>query len=254
MTDPTNQGLVYTVAGTADVKVEHLVYSTEQGPLDLDLYRPLAGAAPAPVVVLATGLPDPGVAAMLGKPLKDWASYIGWGRMIAASGISAVTYANRTPADAVALVQHLRANAGALGLDPARIGVWACSGHVPNALALIARERVACAVLLYGYMLDLDGSTRVASAAKQFYFAAPPVALDDLPRELPILVVRAGRDETPGLNETQERFLAAARARQMAVTMIEHAEAPHAFEMQLDTPRTREVIDEMLAFLRQQLG
>jgi hypothetical protein len=249
MTDPTKLGLVYTVPGAAEVTVERFDYMTEHGPLGFDLYRP-PGAAPAPVVVLVNGLPDPGVAAMLGKPLKDWASYIGWGRVLAASGIAAVTYTNRTSADVSAVIQHLRANAGALGLDPARLGVWACSGHVPTALAVIAREAPACAVLLYGYLLDLDGSTLVAEAAKRFYFAVPPVGMDELPRDRPMLLVLAGRDETPGLNATQDLFITAARARQMALTVLEHAEAPHSFDMVLDTPRTREVIDGILAFLR----
>lgn len=214
-TDFTAMALVHTLAGADRVIVERdHTYETSQGPLGFDLYRPPGAASPCPAVVLVTGLPDPGVAAMLGKPLKDWASYTGWARMIAASGIAAITYLNRQPADVAAVIRHLRDHAGSLGLDPARIGVWACSGHVPNALALLARERFACAALLYGYTLDLDGATAVAEAAAQFYFTAPPVAIEDLPRALPMLVVRAGRDETPGLDASLQRFVAAARERE----------------------------------------
>lgn len=255
-TDFTSKQLVYTIAGTAAVTVERdHTYTTEQGPLGFELYRPLRSAAvPSPAVVLVSGLPDPGVAAMFGRQFKDWASTIEWARMIAASGIAAVTYANRTPADAVVLVQHLRANAGALGLDPARIGIWATSGNAPMALGVIARERPACAALLYGFTLDLDGATTVADAAKKYYFAVPPVSLDDLPRDMPLLLVRAGRDEFVGINTTMQRFVEAARARHMAVTQIEHAEAPHAFDLADDSPRTREVIDDILAFLRRSLA
>jgi len=254
-TDFTSKELVHTIAGAADVAVERdHVYTTDQGPLGFDLYRPPQATTPCPAVVFVSGLPDPGVVAMLGKPLKDWASYVGWARMVAASGIAGITYTNRGPADGAALVRHLRANAGTLGLDPARIGIWACSGHVPTALALIARERPACAALLYGYMLDLDGATSVAEAVAQFHFAVPPVSLDELPRDMPMLVVRAGRDVTPGLDATLQRFVAAAGARQLPVTLIEHAEAPHAFDLVDDSPRTHEVIEEVLAFLRRALG
>jgi dienelactone hydrolase len=252
--DFTSKPLVHTIAGADAVTVERdHTYSTEQGPLGFDLYRPPHATAPCPAVVFVSGLPDPGVVAMLGKPFKDWASYVGWARMTAASGVAAVLYTNRTAADGLALVRHLRANAASLGLDPERIGIWAASGHVPTALGLIARERFACAALLYGYLLDLDGATSVADASVQFHFAIPPVALDELPRELPMLVVRAGRDATPGLEPTLQRFLTAARARGMAVTLLDHPEAPHAFDLVDDSPRTHEVIDEVLAFLRRSL-
>ena len=254
-TDPTSVKLVYLTDRARDVAVEHdHVYAADTGPLRFDLYRPPHAAAPSPAVVIVNGLPDPGVAAMLGKPIKDWESYVGWARMIAASGIAAIAYLNHTPADVTSVIRHLRANAGTLGIDRARIGVFACSGHVPNALAVIARERPACAALLYGYMLDLDGSTTVANASKQFYFAAPPVALDELPREMPMLVVRAGRDVTPGLDGTIVQFVAAARARGLALMLVEHASGPHSFDLVDDSPRTREVIEEVLGFLRRSLA
>jgi dienelactone hydrolase len=254
-TDITTKQLVHTVAGADDVAVERdHAFPTAHGPLGFDLYRPPHATAPCPAVVFVTGLPDPGVKAMIGKPLKDWASYQGWARMVAASGIAGILYTNRTAGDVDALVQHLRANAAALGIDPARIGAWACSGHGPTALGLIAREPLACAALLYPYLLDLDGTTAVAGAAAQFHFAVPPVALDDLPRDVPMLVVRAGRDALPGLDATLQRFVAAARAHQLPVTLIEHAEAPHAFDLEDDSPRTHAVIDEVLAFLRRELA
>ena len=254
-TDMTSRGLVHTIAGAADVSVERdHVYTTEQGPLGFDLFQPARATTPSPMVVLVTGFPDPGAAAFFGKPFKDWASYRDWARLFAASGIAAIVYTNRDPADVVALVRHLRANAGELGVDAERIGVWACSGNVPNALGLVARERIDCAALLYGYMLDLDGATDVADAAARFRFAVPPVSIDDIPREMPMLVVRAGRDVTPGLNATLDRFIAAAAARELAVTLVDHADAPHSFDLIDDSPRTHEVIEQVLAFLVRSLA
>ena len=253
--DPTTMSLVHTLPGAADVTVERdLAYTGDPTPLTFDLYRPLRATTPCPAVVLVSGLPDPGVARMLGKPIKNWASYQGWARLLAASGMAGITYTNREPADVAALVRHLRANAGALGLDPARIGVWACSGNVPMALSVIAHEHPAAAALLYGFTLDLDGATTVAEGSKKYYFAAPPVTLDELPRGMPMLVVRAGRDSFAGINETIGRFVDAARERQLPVTLLEHPEGQHSFDLVDDTPMTHQVIEEVLAFLRRSLA
>lgn len=240
--DPTSMRLVHPLA-TADVAVEHHTYG---GDLPFDLYRP-AGAGAAPVVVLVTGLPDPGVQQMLGKPIKDWASYQGWARLLAASGLAAVLYQNRTAADALELVRHLRTHAGALGLDADRLALWACSGHVPTALGLLAQERLAAAALLYGYTLDLDGTTDVADAAKRFYFAVPPVTLAQLPRDVPIYLLRADQDATPNLNATLDRFIARAGELRLSVA---HHDGPHSFDMIEDTPAARAAIDGVVAFLR----
>jgi dienelactone hydrolase len=253
--DPTRAELVHSVAGQNEVTVERdHTYRTDRGELAFHLYRPRQGRRPAPAVVFVSGYADPGMTAMLGRPLRDWASYQGWARMVAALGIAGITYENREPADVHALMLDLRRRASELRIDPDRIGVWACSGHVPMALGVMAADRVACAALLYGFLLDLDGATAVADAARQFRMTVPPVSLGDLPRELPILLVRAGRDATPGLNQTLQRFAAAAEEREMRLTVIDHVEGQHAFDLLDPTPRSREVLDEVLAFLRQELG
>lgn len=253
--DPTTKALVHMIDGAAEISVDSAnVYPTEGGPLAFDLYRPGTDRRRAhPAVILVSGLPDPGVVAMLGKPLKDWASYVGWARMIAASGIVAITYLNRSPEDVIALAHHVRAHAEALGIDPTRIGVWACSGNVPMALALVAKEQLACAAFLYGYLLDLDGASDVADASVQYHFAVPAVSLEELSQQMPMLVVRACADTTPGLDVTLLRFVAAARARGLALTLIENQGAPHAFDLVDDSPATRAVIDDVLAFLQRSL-
>lgn len=244
--DPTSFPLVHPLA-TAEVAVEHHHYA---GDLPFDLYRP-AGPGPTPVVVLVTGLPDPGVTQMLGKPIKDWASYQGWARLLAASGLAAVLYQNRTVGDVTELVHHVRAHAGELGVDAARLALWACSGHAPTALTLLAREPIAAAALLYGYTLDLDGATHVADAAKKFYFAVAPIGLADLPRDVPIYLLRADQDATPNLNEALDRFVARAGDLQLTVA---HHDGPHAFDMKEDTPASHASIDAVVAFLRRALG
>jgi hypothetical protein len=179
-----------------------------------------------------------------------------WARLTAASGLVAVTYTNREPAaDLSALLGHVRRNAAALGIEGDRLGLWAGSGHVPVALSALMREgrhRPRCAVLCYGYTLDLGDSTGVAEAARTWGFANPCAgrSIEDLPRETPLFVARAGRDQMPRLNETLDRFLLAALARNMPVSFVNHADAPHAFDLFHDSEATREVVRQILAFMR----
>ena len=223
--------------------------------LAFDIYRP-AGSERAhlPVVLFVTGFPDAGLRRMIGCHAKDMASCVGWARLVAASGLVAVTYTNDEPVeDARSIVRHLRENAHELGIDAERIGVWACSGNVPNALSLLieASPRLACAALCYGYMLDLDGSTIVADAARAWRFANPCAgrAVEDLPADLPILIVRAGRDETPGVNESIDLFVSRALALNRPVTVVNHHTAPHAFDTADASETSRAAIQQILRFL-----
>jgi hypothetical protein len=62
------------------------------------------------------------------------------------------------------------------------------------------RDHLKCAVFCYGYMLDFNGSTGVADAAKQFGFvnACAGRSVADLPHDLPLFIARAGQDRMPG--------------------------------------------------------
>ncbi|XXX76743.1 alpha/beta hydrolase [Sorangium sp. So ce134] len=256
--------VVHEVPGMESVTVRRDIdyKETDAGALTFDLYAPptSTGAARAPAVVFVSGYPDPGFEAMLGCRFKDLGQYTSWGRLAAASGLAAVTYTNRAPAaDLPALLQHLRQNAASLGIDERRIGLWACSGNVPMALSALMREAsgaLACAVLCYGFMLDLGASTRVAEAAAQFGFVNPCAGktVDDLPPEVPLFIARAGQDRMPHLNESIDRFVAGALARNLPVTLANHAAAPHAFDVFDDSKASRETIRSILGFLRSHLA
>jgi hypothetical protein len=107
------------------------------------------------------------------------------------------------------------------------------------------------AVLFYGLMLDLDGSANVVAASRMFGFANPAAGktVDDLPQRLPLFIARAGGD-TPQLNETLDRFVAKALARDLPITVVNHPAAPHAFDIFDDSEATREIIRQALAFMR----
>jgi hypothetical protein len=139
-------------------------------------------------------------------------------------------------------------------VDEQRIGVWACSGNVPNALAVLmqeARGALKCAVLCYGYMLDLDGSTAVAETARQWGFVNPCAgkSVDDLPGDLPLFIARAGQDQ-PRLNDALDRFVLMALTGNLPITLVNHPAAPHAFDLLDASETSREIIRRILAFLQ----
>ncbi len=229
--------------------------------LTLDIYSPpeakKEGRTPAVVFVL--GYSDVGFQKALGCSQKEMGSYVSWGKLIASSGLVAIAYLTRDPAqDIHAVLRYLRRNAASLGIDENRIGLWACSGNVPNALSVLMQEPsdyLKCAVLCYGFMLDLQGGASVAEAAKTWGFVNPCAgrSVADLPPDRPLLIVRAGRDETPHLNETMDRFVAEALIGNLPLTFINHAAAPHAFDLMDDSETSREIIGQILAFLRHHL-
>lgn len=251
--------VIYTMPGVDAVTIRRDVEYrvTDAGALTIDLYYPPDSKSEArtPAVVFVAGFPDPGTQRMLGCRMKEMGAYISWGHLVAASGLVAVTYSNREPADVHAVLQYVRQNAASLGIDENRIGVWAFSGSGPTALSVLmqgAQGYLKCAVLCYAYTLDLDGSTGVADGANKWGFAnaCAGKSVADLPRELPLFVARAGQDQMPGLNDALDRFLAKALTSNLPLTFVNHAVAPHAFDLFLDSETSREIIRQMLAFVR----
>ena len=258
--DITKRRVVYQLPGVDAVTIRRDVEyrATDAGVLTMDIYYPPDSKTGVriPAIVFVSGFSDVGFQKMLGCKLKEMESYISWGQLAAASGLAAITYTNREPAaDVQALLQYIRKNAASLGIDENRIGVWACSGNVPMALSLLMqedRDYLKCAVLCYGLMLDLEGSSSVAELAKTFGFVNPCAgkSVNDLPQDIPLFIVRAGQDEIPHLNETIDRFLVKALTCNLPITFANHPAAPHSFDLLHDSETSREIIRQILAFLR----
>jgi hypothetical protein len=228
------------------------------GPLSVDLYSP-SGALEGtrlPAVIFVAGFPDPGFESFAGCKLKETAGTISWGRLAAASGIVGITYTNREPlADLDRLLTFVQKNAASLGIDESRVALWACSGNVPTALGcLMNRSAIPfkAAALSYGMMLDPDGSLGIDTAAAQLGFANPCArrSVADLPKALPLMIVRAGQDAVPRINASIDHFVTAALGQNLPVTVVNHPTAPHSFDVLDDTDTSREVIRQILSFLR----
>lgn len=250
--------VVYEIPGMESAVVRRDVPYTPTGAADvtMDLYYPSAAAPDArlPAIVVVLGYP-PREPNPLGCAFKDMEWSVSWGRLLAASGIIAIFYTNRNPeSDLRALLRHIREHADALRIDRRRIGLFATSGSGPLALSTLIDERdgLTCAVLCCPLTLDAGDFTGIAEAAAKWGFvnAAAGKSVDDLPRQVPLFVARAGQDEFPHLNEAMDRFLAGALARNLPLTMVNHAEAPHAFDLMHDSEATREIIRQLLRFLR----
>jgi acetyl esterase/lipase len=214
--------------------------------MPMDIYYPNA-PQPAPVVVAAFGYPDPE------GGIRSFGPFTSWAQLIAASGMAMVLYGSEAPAEDVhAVLRELRENADSLGVDAARMALFSTSGSVPVALSTLMRDRhLRGAALLCGYTMDAEGSTQVADMAAQYGFvnACEGKSADDLPNDVPLLFVRAGHDQAPGLNAALDIVLTRGLARNLPLTLVNHATGEHSFEFDEDSAISREVVRQVLAFL-----
>jgi hypothetical protein len=220
-----------------------------RGDLLMDIYYPdLAAGQRAPVVLLVMGFQDPQ------SGIRSYGPFTSWAQLIAASGMAAVIHGSDSPVESVATaLEYLRAHADSLDLDVHRLGLFTMSGSVPLALSVLMRDgSLACAALLSGYTMDRDGSTVVADTAAQYGFvnACAGKSVDDLPGGVPMFFVRAGRDQFPGVNDSLDAVVVGALARNLPVTLVNHAEGAHGFECDDDSDMSREIVRQLLAFLR----
>jgi acetyl esterase/lipase len=229
--------------------------------LTMDLYYPPQGQASerSPAVIIVAGYSGALEPRPVDRAYKDLGWTVSMAQLIAVSGMVAIVYTNRDPVgDLHALLADLREHAASLLVDDTRVGVLAVSGNVPTALAAVTRDMSrppACAVFGYGYMLDLDGATDVAEAAARWRFANPCAGrtLSDLRPDVPLLVARAGKDQFAGLNASIDAFVSHAMAANLPLTVINHPDGPHAFDLFDDSPASRAIVRAWLGFRQQHL-
>lgn len=208
--DLTTYRLVVRETGMDEAREQaDQVYDAKRG-LKFDLFTPRGHDVkrPVPAVVFANGV---GLAPE-GPQLKDWAIYDDWARLMAARGMIGVTMDSdraTAGADLAELIEHLRANAAKYGIQPDRLGVYACSANVRSTLPLLMSDRpdgVAAAVICYGNA---------------------PVESFDL--ELPLMHIVVGGDGDFAARDAQRLWMRAVTTG-APWTMIYAVRLPHAFD------------------------
>lgn len=241
---------VLTLPGMESVDVRRDI--AWRGDLLMDVYVAAAGATRPPLVVIVMGFQDPTSNGRAYGPMTSWA------RLLAATGVAAAIYGAAEPAeDLLRVLAFVRTNAETLGVDADRIGLLAMSGNGPTALSALMRDRqLKTAALLSGYTMDLDGATAVKDDARQYAFAdaCAGKSVDDLPDGVPMLFLRTGRERFPSLNEALDKVIAKALARNLPITLVNHATGAHGFDLDEDNEVSREMIRQVLAFLAFHLG
>ena len=256
-TDIFTRRVCLQLEGMENVTVRRdLAYGPPDGRMDVYYPSRETDEGGWPAVIVVSGYPG------MMEPRRTPLTYkeIGWTvsmcQLIAVSGMVAIAYTNSDPvADLRALLEHVHDEAKSLRIDPSRIGVMAVSGNVPTALTTIMKDASrtpACAVFGYGCLLDLDGATPVADAARQFGFVNPGVGrtITDLRRDVPLLITRAGRDQFPQMNASIDSFIRHGLAENFPITFVNHAEGQHAFDLFDDSRASRDVVRQTLRFLR----
>jgi dienelactone hydrolase len=229
----TAQQLVYQVPGMEKVLVlKNVAYKkTDSGELKLDLYYPpdFRKGSELPTVVFINGVGD-----QAGSKLKEWGPYRSWGALVAASGWVGVTFEARGPynqsrPDIADLFRFLHSDGARLGVDVNRIAAWVCSGNVFSGLPVLMEEKIpglVCAVVYYG--------------------SAP---LTRIRGDLPVLIVRAGRDNRE-LNQSIDRLVGMAVASGAPWTLVNAPGSHHAFDVLDETEESRRIVRQTIEFFR----
>jgi hypothetical protein len=244
------ESVVYRVPGMDDVTMANVDYD---GDLSLDIYYPdghRKNGARLPAVVFVMGYPDEVFSRWTKSKLKDLGMYISWAQLVAASGMIAVTYETDSPKrDLPSVLRFLRLHGDALGIDGSRIGMWVCSGNTGVAIDALLYDRrtyrksLKCAVAYYPIVPQF--LTQDETYITRFY--------QKFPVDVPIMIVKAGRESPEVLNELIDGFAEEAEKRQFPLELLSYEEGIHGFDTEQLTPESLEVIVRSLEFMKAQL-
>ncbi|MDQ3764711.1 MAG: alpha/beta hydrolase [Actinomycetota bacterium] len=215
-----------------------------QGNIDVHTARVPAGG-PRPVVVFVHGGPLPGDVEP--KP-RDWPAFLGYGALAVASGVVGVTVDHRlhgitdysiAAQDVALAVEQAR---GVDGVDPDRVGLWFFSGG-----GLLAADWLAapplwlrCLAMTYPVLAPPPGWDVEAR------FDA--VAAVSTAPKLPILLTRVGH-EYPDFARTQDAFVDTARAKGVALDVIEVPDGQHGFDSLDHTKESRAAVTQAMTWV-----
>lgn len=262
-----NKRIVYEVPGMKDVRVKRNLIYKRAGDrnLEMDVYGPRVGKRVPAVLFVHGGRVPPN---LLTTP-KDWAVYVSFGELVAASGFVGVTFNHRfytwesladSQADVMEAIKYVRDNAATLNVDPERIVLWTVSaGGIFLSQLLQERPSYLNSIVAYYSQLDLQNERKSAPASvsdetlRQFSpvyhlekSAKPASSASSFP---PMFIARAGLDD-PGLNDGLDRFVQAALRNNVAVELFNHPTGHHGFDIEDNNARSREILKRTVEFLK----
>jgi len=228
--------LVYAMPGMDKVLLANELQYYDD--LIVDIYYPpgYKFETKLPVVILSHGLTD-----VAPNDLdKDMGSQMDWAKLIAVSGMIAVSaQAGYKPVEnSYYVFDFLAANADLLGLDLSRIGFWAGSGQ---------------GIPVFWALQDKDNPNRDAFKAAVFPYLnfdfADPSAW---PKNISLFVVKAGQDKNISAS-AMDNFVALARSNNLSTEYIELPDAIHGFDSFQDTQDSKDTIQQALEFFKSKL-
>lgn len=262
--------VVYTLPDMegAIVRPDIVYKSDSSGDLRMDVYYPAdyEGESRLPAIIFVHGDASPEYL----KNAKDWASYVSWGQLAAASGLIGITFNHRSAEmgtklydaakDVDDLISYVHENSKSLGVDADALAVWTCSAGSPFGLRSALREDasyIRCIVSYYGIadlkvFYDADSTLPHLSDEVLNEFSAPHRLSKRTSTPPPMMIVRAGLD-APELNASIHRLLTAAIAKNVSLDFMNHTTGHHAFDILDDNVRTHEVIRTTLDFMKTHL-
>lgn len=211
---------------------------------------------PVPAVIFVLGYPD---GALSLGPLSKTEHYRSWARLVATRGMAGVLYTTSSPmVDVAAVVGALSERGHEFGIDGARLGMWVASGNGPTAIGFLLQERpvgLQALAAMYAVLPSADGymaeELRIMST-RQGYVLPESAPNARLPSDVPILLVRPGRDH-PVLLQLMDHFSEWGQGQGAPVEVLRYEDGDHAFDSAEDTDGSRETIELVLSFLSREL-
>ncbi|HMD90019.1 MAG TPA: hypothetical protein VKF38_12735 [Anaerolineaceae bacterium] len=201
------------------------------GKLFVDIYYPPGYHfdKKLPIVILAHGFP--------GSELcdKDMPQHIAWAKLIAASGMIAVSaQPGDNPSESQNhLLDYLAANAGQLGIDPSRIGFWVVSGQGDPVTDAFSKSQY---------------SDNFKAAVFMYSSSNIPILW---PKNLALFVVKAGKDNDSG--DLLDLLVNNAKENKIPVKYVDLPDEDHAFDTNQNTQDVNHTIQQALDFYKQVL-
>ena len=251
--------VVYDLPGMNNVVVKKdIPYQDISGStLKMDIYYPpdFNFQRKIPAVIIVLGYPDVAGKKLLGIEFKNYIQFVSWCRIISASGMAGIVYESINPEkDIITLSNYLKTNEDKLKIDINKVGAWTCSAHTPTTISYILNGSdniFKCAVVYYGFFLtnDFKYLPQIDTLSQNMGFKTPrlyePITWK---KDVPIMIIRAGKDNVPYINQTLSIFYEKALNQDLPITLINYQNGVHGFDAALDNETTRQIIKNTIEF------